>query len=506
MWAETRRYWRVAVVAVLGGLLAFALSFTVDVEYESESTFILHSGQNSYIVTDDNATLGFPIQGSTDYTAAFTMGQTIKELSESRQVAEIVADELGLDDRIAAEREDEGGILSSARGAADSLMDFLVFGESNEAPPSEQAVLEALDRIRVDIPQQSFVMRGIFTGETPEEAHELGQAATDAIVRISADRFRANAEREAEFLAGELERTAANVSARAQALADFLTANELVSAGDATGTLDANQARTVPALLEANTTQLAVAQARLAAYDDLIAGTSQTTVSENSIITGRSETVTMIESPSMSFAALETQRAAIAADVAGLQAEQERLTGIMGTISTAQVNQNQVEIARFQADLSVANTAYNAVSVEYQQALISQAKPLVDMTVQDAATVPVDPARPVRYLYLVLGLFVGALAGSLLTWVYSHRPLPVDEDDEVLDLRSPEAGATPPQHYQPPQPVMADAQHPGLTRLRSLSEDAGGSTAAPSRPNGGDHGNGPGNGQNRGPGNGHGNG
>ena len=47
MWTETKRYWRIPAIAVLGGLLAFIFSYGVARQYEATATVLMRVTDNS---------------------------------------------------------------------------------------------------------------------------------------------------------------------------------------------------------------------------------------------------------------------------------------------------------------------------------------------------------------------------------------------------------------------------------------------------------------------------
>lgn len=86
------------------------------------------------------------------------------------------------------------------------------------------------------------------------------------------------------------------------------------------------------------------------------------------------------------------------------------------------------QLAALKADLADAQDANKAL--EDRQAAVAAIvnKPRFDSSRLGAVVVSNTPARPMRYLFLLVGALVGALAGLLLTWFRSIR-----EDEEAGD-------------------------------------------------------------------------
>ncbi|MBV6509590.1 MAG: hypothetical protein JJLCMIEE_02684 [Acidimicrobiales bacterium] len=483
MWVEMRRYWRVAVVAVLGAILAFGLSFAVPREYESTTMFLIRAADTSYQHTDANP------QGNQfiDLTSGLTVGQTQVELATSRTVAEQVVDELDLD---APENDEEQGPIGKALGLVTGGLTrgiaYITHGHYREPDPYEKAVGEVQGSLVAEVQQNSWVLNlKCYAGEA-EEAQQICDTASQVIEAESQARFRENAENQVEFLTEELTRMSNEVTAAAQALADYESENDIVTANDALNSLDAQTARSVPQQIQDLTIDLASEQARLASLQADLAGTPEFQTSNQQIVTGRSSTDVETSLNNPTYSSLQSQIDTTNANIASIEAELAQLQGLMGDLTVEDVNNQQVELLGLQADLDAANIAYQAVASQYELAVVAAngSETRFDLTLeQDQPTLPTYPARPLRYLYLFLGLFIGALAGGLLTWMHSHRPLSTDEEgDAVAPPAADEIDLT----EMEPTPA-AETQRIDLTRLKALSEQgAVGEPPGTGRGNGGE--------------------
>ncbi|MBS1839086.1 MAG: hypothetical protein JST64_15435 [Actinobacteria bacterium] len=159
----------------------------------------------------------------------------------------------------------------------------------------------------------------------------------------------------------------------------------------------------------------------------------------------------------------------IAASQANVAAKAQAVEQFQAAHTTpAEIAAGAGQLAALQSDLSDARDANKAL--EDRQAAVSAIvnKPRFDSSRLGTVVVSNTPARPMRYLFLLVGALVGALAGLLLTWFRSiredeestddgstsggdddaGRPRGADLDgrpdvrfDEVIDVRHPDVGA-----------------------------------------------------------------
>ena len=101
-------------------------------------------------------------------------------------------------------------------------------------------------------------------------------------------------------------------------------------------------------------------------------------------------------------------------------------------------------------DLAMANL--RELTATLQQAKSNSAQGAVDLSRLDAASEPSYPMKPKRYIYLALGLLIGALAGAVLTARAATTP----------DRRR----ARPP---APSRPTPTEGRHPRAPDERALA-------------------------------------
>jgi hypothetical protein len=138
-------------------------------------------------------------------------------------------------------------------------------------------------------------------------------------------------------------------------------------------------------------------------------------------------------------------------DISVAEAQFNDVANKLGGASPAAVNDTQLQLASLQTDLSMAQAAFKVTSDRYTVVSATLNKPRFDTSRLGQASVASSPGRPLRYLFLLVGLLVGGLAGLLMTWFRSIRendereeweqltggtvvPGSVETDPKVIDL------------------------------------------------------------------------
>lgn len=302
-------YWRVPVLAVLGAVVAFAVSFVFQSQYSATTRLIIHPNDSSYAATDSGADVTGSLNiGGIDITKQTTLGNTLVNLATSdAAVAETVK-------RVGVEKIN-GTTTPPTLGTVAKIRNFLKSGSTGRTPTAEEAAVDRIEgSVSAAVLEDSWVMEITALDPDPQQAALIASTAADVAVEQSAARFRENSVRELEYLNQQAIESRNQVTAKETAVADF----------KAQLPLDPSPAQQV---------QLETLQADL-------------------------------ERTRAANTALETRRSAVEA-IAG--------------------------------------------------------KPRFDVSRLGGAVVSSSPARPMRYLFLMVGALVGALAGLLLTWFRSIR-------------------------------------------------------------------------------------
>lgn len=463
-------YWRVPVFALVGALLAFTFSFAFKSQYPSASRMIIRTGETSYASTDSAASLGGDINiGGIDLTKQQTLGNTLVNLAQSRQSAAEIVERIGVD-RVLDGKEPSKGIVSK-------VVDFIKVGSPGEAPSKRDAAIDAVQgSIEAAVLDESWVMEITAWNPNADLAREISDTAADVVVDQSAQRFKENSLRELDYLTGELARGREDVAKKAQAVADFKTANGIIM--DTSGeSLASALAPSAPANLDQLNSQLVGLRARQQVLRERLAATPRT-ITVNS--TNPDGSPARVQQPNPEYTATEAQLESVQGDIAVAEAQFNDLAGRLGGGSVPGVNSLQVQLSQLQSDLELAQANYETLNQRFTAVSATVEKPRFDASRLGEASNPTAPGRPLRYLFLLVGALVGALAGLLLTWFRIIR----EEDEEGSDHDEHEGSVGDP--FGPPttftmdddfivdvrQPVRADADaEPKPVRQMSRTAD-----------------------------------
>lgn len=127
----------------------------------------------------------------------------------------------------------------------------------------------------------------------------------------------------------------------------------------------------------------------------------------------------------------------VAATQANVQAKVQALDEFKATLTTPeQLVDAQNQLTSLDSDLSEARDA--AKTLETRRAAVAAIvdKPRFDSSRLGGVVVSTAPARPMRYLFLLVGALVGALAGLLITWFRAIREDESEAHDESDDGRT----------------------------------------------------------------------
>ncbi|MBP7985953.1 Wzz/FepE/Etk N-terminal domain-containing protein [Candidatus Neomicrothrix sp.] len=438
MWGLVRAYWRIPVIALLGGLIAFGGSFIAAEKYSSTTRVLIRGREATFLTTSGTDLSQAP--GVIDASLAKSLAETQSGVVTSREVATIVVDELDLD-----QPKKSDGFLSSmvsglGRGykCAKSLVSH---GFCKEPKPREGAIqavqagvsanqLGSTDGEASGQPA-GFVMEVVGTGENPEEARAVANATADALVAVSEKRFTSESARNVDNLAEQAKKAAAESTAANQAVTEFRLENNMSSA-------ERQEVAELTAVSESETNtedvavKLAGARSELAQLEQSVQSASQRQSSSQVIETGRSQNRIDDDSPNPVYNDLVAAREQLKGRIADLEAQSAALADLPNGATDAELSRDQTELLTLQtaADLSADNQA--EVEKEYRAALLGGTRASSELTRIGTASLPTYPDEPKRILYLALGLLFGALAGAYLTW--RRLPTPVlDELGEVVD-------------------------------------------------------------------------
>lgn len=418
------RYWRVLVVAAIGATLAFAGSFLKEPTYSAETRLLIRGRDATFLTSTAQDLAGQP--GVIDASLSQSLAATYAGIATSRAVAEQVVTETALDRR----PESSGPIAAMAHAFAwvyRCTRAVVTSGFCADVDPHEKAVLyvqEGTKAMPLGVNSGpaagttgSYVLAISSIGPTPEEAKAVTDAVADALVSSSNERFKGDVKTYISNLQAQLAVAEQQVAAKSTALADYQTAHG-IAAADGRQQLSATTYETLRKdYLAAKATE-ADASAQLASINASLAAVPRTERSSQTIVTGRSTTSLDTNSASSVYQDLTTRRAVLQAQLDGATARVAALQHQIDAAAPLSNNAAQAELATLQKSVDLAEANRTSVATALQRAQVTAASGVVELTRLDTAALPVYPTEPKRYIYLALGLLLGALGG----WWLSPHP------------------------------------------------------------------------------------
>lgn len=446
-----RRYWRILVVAVVGGVLAFASSFVVAPTYESSTRLVIHGRDAGFMSGTGQTATDQP--HITDSTLAKALADTYGSVATSRSLATAVVDDLGLD-----EQADESGIVHFFSSGAAWLYRcgraFITAGFCADVDPREAAIAsvqEGTTALQLGTTAGatagqpgSYVLEITGSGESGKQAQDVTNAIADNLVEASADMAQQSLDDHIERLEAQLAMARQDVETRADAVTAFKQEND-VSEADQQVVVIATSYDELRASLNTARADLADTEARLQSINTSLARTPATVNSDQRIETGRSGTSITTNEANPVYSDLQARRSEALASMTGLEARISVLERQVASGSPVALSGVLADLATLQADLTTAQNQRDELASSLAEAQAEAGTAAPDLTRIDEAGQPAYPVSPKRYLYLLMGILLGGLAGGALTWMARRRaPVPHgDPDDDGPDGERPEEADEP---------------------------------------------------------------
>ena len=416
-----RRYWRIPLVALLAAVLAFLASYVVYPSYESTTRLLVHGRDATFLTSTGEDLTSQP--GVVDASLSQALLATYAGIATSRSVAEGVVDELKIDQQPDA----TGPYAAVAQGLAWAYRcgrAFITAGFCAPVDQHEKAVLDVQEGTSAEPTgtnaggsagtQASYVLEVRSSGRNPAEAKAVTDAVADQLVALSNDRFKRDAEQNVAGLQTQVDAAAEVAKTKTLAVATFQTKNG-ISASDAKQSLSANTVEGLRSDLLKARADLADTRAQLSSLEASLADVPRDERSKQTIVTGRSTTETSTDSTSSVYSDLLSKLSTAKAAERGFQARVERLTRQLANARPLAKNGPIAELVVLQQSADLATANLDTLTKSLQKAQTTAAQGSVDLSRLDPASEPTYPVKPKRYIYLALGLLLGALAGAALT-------------------------------------------------------------------------------------------
>jgi len=421
-------YWKVPLVALMAGLLAFGASFMFGAEYVSRTRLLIH-GREATFLTDNGTNLSNQ-PGVVDSTLATALSDTEGALLNSNTVAEAVVQDLKLDSVPPKKRGPLGKIkhaLSDFYKEAKAVLTHGFYATPDKHDANVDLIYASIGASQV---KGSYVLELAAAADDPKLAAAIANAAADELVKLGSERFKAEATSYRDFLATQVTNASNASAAAARAVSDYEVAHHITDAGTQVQ-LSTESLSQLNTELQTTQTDLAAAQGELTSLRASLESTSPNATNSQQIQTGRSTTNIDTTTQSQSFAQLSAAAEQQLATVAGLQSREQALTQAISsaTGSGAPLTQQSQELSQLAVRQQVATSTYTSLAAQYNQAVTNAADDPLDLSRVDSATPPLYPIKPVRYFYLLVGLAFGAALSALWCYFAANRNREGDDED-----------------------------------------------------------------------------
>jgi uncharacterized protein involved in exopolysaccharide biosynthesis len=409
-----RRFWRIPVVAVAAGLLAFVGSYVFPPQYQA-TTRILIRARESTIVTATGDKLSSQ-QGVFDSTLTKAISDTQSALLNNNAIASTVVERLDLD---APDPEDSSLVARTRSGIRTVIKHstaLVIHGGYKEPDQFDAAVEEVRSGLSASQGGDGYMLDLRATADEPELAVAIANVAADELVRVGEARARKEAIANRNHFAEELRVASVEEEEASRAVREFLQANSGASV-DLQVELNAETRSELQTQLAETDVALAAAKAQLASLEQSLRDVAPRSSSSSAVQTGRSTTVIDETAPSGAHEELVVARSQAASDVASNEAKQARLQAALnpGSGVSALPAEKRREFDGLELRLRNATDATRQLRVRYEDAVVIAAGNPIELTRIDEPQKPNYPVAPKRYLYLGMGLVAGAVVGLLLS-------------------------------------------------------------------------------------------
>jgi uncharacterized protein involved in exopolysaccharide biosynthesis len=428
------------VVTLLAGVFAFAASFLVTPTYSSAGRVLVRARDARFLSSTGEDVASRP--GVIDTMQPKSLNQTLAGLATSKAVAEQVVLELGLDQQRSADTNPIAHLRSGVKHSYQVALAYLQYGFYAESPAFEGAV-ERLRRSIVATPiKDSYLIEIKVQSDDPERAVLIADAVTRAFVRQSAVEFQRNASNYRSVMGEEVERARREVNDAEAALQRYKEQHAIADLAEA-ARLSAVDDDSLRQQLRDVESQLSSSRARHASLERTLAGLSPTERSTTSSSgqntssvsstaeAGRGTTTTVNDtttgvaenrdtvSPNRVYQEVQREALTLAAQIAGFESRRSTLAASVADRgrANAELAEHTARVNALELQRTSAHGTYNAIRASYEAAIVNDARGAEEVTQVDAASRPLYPERPLRYLFAIIGLLCGLAGGMALALV-----------------------------------------------------------------------------------------
>jgi len=396
---------RLVVVPLAIALLAYAATFAITAEYVASSTV--------QIVGDEGR--AFSAQG-------------IASLLQSRDVAQMVAADLRID-----QRPSPTGVEAVRAALASSLRSAVAFARYGfvvSKQGSEAAVDWAQGALGVTILPGGTYLQIEASAAEPELAAAVVNAAADAVIRRSRALIAQTAADRVGFLDTQVASARRSADdARNAVVAYAVQANALQgeSLRAALASLEAARAS-----LRANELNLIDSKSRLAEVEAQLAVTPAIASSQTTQGTDR----TITSGQNQVYVGLQQRANALRQEVAASEASRSKAEAFVNVTDKQFLTllSHDGRLAALNQDLDLAAGRYSQLATELAYARSDVARPVSPVRPLNRAVASDYPVFPVRLTFVAFGLAAGAVASLLLLLILMRTDLALRSPEEIEAL------------------------------------------------------------------------
>jgi polysaccharide biosynthesis transport protein len=406
------KYWSlILAVALVSSVVAFGASFLQPPSYSAATQVLVRAKDIRFLTSTAQDPSSRP---GIDIVQPKSLSQTLGGIATSKLVAEQVVNELQLDQ----ERVDTStGIGASIKGALRALPSVLQYGYYAEPDPHDAAVARVQRSIEATPIKDSYLIEIRARAGSPQLASNIANAATQAFIDHTRRSFQQDASSYRVFLAGELERTRNEVSTAEAAIAAYKQDRGVTDTAEASK-LAASSVEALRQQLRDVDAELANARAKRSVLQTTLSGlspTERTSISAVGQASGSQESV----APNRVYQEVQKSMLQLDGEIAGLQAKRDALGGALSTSnrSADTLAEDAAQLSQLELQKNAAHATFTVIRTAYESALVNEAQGAEEVRQIDRATTPVYPDRPVRTLFIFLGLLFGLGAGAGLAYL-----------------------------------------------------------------------------------------
>lgn len=415
-----RRHWGVIVlVTLLSGVIAFGASFLWSPRYLGVNHVLVRVREARILSATGEDLSKQPTV--IDTSIAKSVAQTHSNLLTSRDLAERVVKDLNLDQR----QQDQTFFAQLRRFFKDAYrtgVDLIRYGYHAEPTPYEGAVVNVQTSLEGRPVKDSYVVQIRASADDPQLAAAIADSASKNLIAMSAERAQHDSDRHAQFLKDQVARLQAQVRAAETAVQQYKEQQGITDVGEAIR-LDVQAEQTLRASARDTEADLAAATAERETLEAELRRVAPTESTSSTIETGRSTTTTTSTTPNRVYQDLKSRISEVTARIASLEARRSALMALLTPLQAQPLPAREARLRELELNLSIANDAFRNVRSDYEAALKNSEQGVAEITQVDKAGVPLYPESPQRYLFLVVGLLLGALGGTGLAYYLDRRPL-----------------------------------------------------------------------------------